>query len=333
MGKHMISVFNPVATSGFTSHPPYHWSWATLTGPDALDFLHRISTVNTQAMQVGQGAKGCLLTAQGKLRAFFTLWNYGEGEYGFEFDAGNGDHWKTALFAAIDQYTFAEKITLSDVTALESRWIFADAEGEPNLSAKLGIPADAEFASMRTLAVDEEIRICHHGKDDFGKTWISVWGRPQRLAQWMDRQFGDTPVASAEVIDGWRIDSNRPWVDRELTDATVPLEAGLIDAIASNKGCYPGQEVIEKIVSLGSPARRLATVEGTGPVPAIGAKMLNTAEPSAEVGQITSVHASGNGFRALGYVRKIHAKEGFMIRMEGSPATGSIVRISPYASS
>jgi folate-binding protein YgfZ len=329
----MISVFNPVASSVSASHPPFHWSWATLTGPDALDFLHRISTVNTQAMFVGQGAPGCLLTAQGKLRAFFTLWNYGEGEYGFEFDAGQGDHWKTGLFTAIDQYTFAEKITLSDVTTLECRWIFADAENESDLVGKLGIPAGAEFGEMKTLAIDEEIRICHHGKNDFGKTWITAWGRPQRLAQWMDRQFGNSQVVSAEMIEGWRIDSNRPWVDRELSDATVPLEAGLIDAIASNKGCYPGQEVIEKIVSLGSPARRLVTVEGSGPVPAVGAKMLNTAEPSAEVGQITSVHASGNGFRALGYVRKIHAKEGFTIRMEGSSATGSIVRISPYASS
>lgn len=324
----MVSIFNPVQSS---VSAPFHWSWATLTGPDALDFLHRITTVNTQAMQTGQGAKGCLLNAQGKIRAFFTLWNYGEGEYGFEFDAGNADHWKTGLFTAIDQYTFAEKITLTDVTGLESRWIFADNANEGELVAKLGIPSGAEFTAMKTLAVDEEIRVCHHGKNDFGKTWITVWGRPQRLAQWMDRQFGEAQSVSSETIEGWRIDSVRPWVDRELTDTSVPLEAGLVDAIASNKGCYPGQEVIEKIVSLGSPARRLALIEGSGPVPTVGAKMLNTAEPSVEVGQITSVHAVENGFHALGYVRKIHAKEGFMIRMEGSSATGSLTRIAPYA--
>jgi aminomethyltransferase len=181
------------------------------------------------------------------------------------------------------------------------------------------------------MAVDEEIRICNHGKTDFGKIWITAWGRPERLAQWMDRQFGNAKTVSVETIEGWRIDSLRPWVDRELTDASVPLEAGLVDAIAPNKGCYPGQEVIEKIVSLGSPARRLALIEGSGPVPAVGAKMLNTAEPAGEVGLITSVHAVGNGFHALGFVRKIHAKEGFMIRMEGSDATGSLTRISPYA--
>jgi len=327
----MISVFNPTASS----FPLFsRWCWATLTGPDALDFLHRITTVNTQAMNVGQGAKGCLLNAQGKLRAIFTLWNYGEGEYGFEWDAGQSDHWKSALFTAIDQYTFAEKITLTDVTALESRWIFADTESDTELATILGIPAGENFSSMRTLAIDEEIRICHHGKNDFGRTWISVWGRPQRLAQWLDRTLSQAQVVSAETVDGWRVDSARPWIDHELTDATVPLEAGLIDAIAPNKGCYPGQEVIEKIISLGSPARRLVLIEGTGPTPATGAKMLNTAEPAIEVGQVTSVHAlgkDGEGFRALGFVRKIHAKEGFMIRFEGSPATGSLVRIAPYA--
>jgi folate-binding protein YgfZ len=320
----MISVFNPTASS-------FHWRWATLTGPDALDFLHRITTVNTNALQIGEGANGCLLNAQGKLRAFFKLWNYGEGEYGFEFDAGTSDHWKTSLFTAIDQYTFAEKITLTDVTALECRWIFADTESDAELGLLLGIPSDEAFSANRTLAMDEEIRVCHHGAGDFGRTWITVWGRPQRLAQWMDRQFPHAAALSAETVDGWRVDAARPWVDHELTEATVPLEAGLVDAIAPNKGCYPGQEVIEKIVSLGSPARRLALIEGSGPAPSVGSKMMNTAEPAAEVGQLTSVHAMGDRFRALGYVRKIHAKEGFMIRIEGSPATGSLTRIAPYA--
>ena len=44
-----------------------------------------------------------------------------------------------------------------------------------------------------------------------------------------------------------------PRVDHELVFDANPLELGLRAAIADNKGCYPGQEVIEKIISLGSP--------------------------------------------------------------------------------
>jgi folate-binding protein YgfZ len=320
----MISSFNPTS-----SH--YHWHWATLTGPDALDFLHRVTTVNTQALQIGQGANGCFLNAQGKLRAFFKLWNYAENEYGFEWDAGVSDHWKTALFTAIDQYTFAEKMTLADVTGLECRWIFADSESDAELGTLLGISSDEDFAANRTLAIEEEIRVCHHGSQDFGRSWVTVWGRPARLGQWIDRQFPHAAAVTQETLEGWRIDSARPWIDHELTDATVPLEAGLVDAISPNKGCYPGQEVIERIVSMGSPPRRLALIEGTGTAPAPSSKILNTAEPAAEVGQVTSVHALNGKFRALGFVRKIHAKEGFMVRFEGTSGTGSLTRIAPYA--
>jgi folate-binding protein YgfZ len=331
----MIYVFQPSSAasspSASTGIPGIQWSWATLTGPDALDFLHRITTVNTQAMQTSEGAKGCLLSAQGKLRAFFTLWNYGDQEYAFEWDAGQTGHWKTALFTAIDQYTFAEKITLTDVTALECRWIFSDSESDAEIATLLGIAPSESFSDLRTLAIEDEIRICHHGKNDFGKTWITAWGRPARLSQWMDQRLSTAKSVSLETVEAWRIDAARPWIDHELTENTVPLEAGLTDAIATNKGCYPGQEVIEKIISLGSPAKRLAMIEGSGPVPAPGSKILNTAEPPAEVGEITSAHAIGNGFKALGYVRKIHAKEGFMIRIGGSPAAGSLVRIAPYA--
>jgi len=51
---------------------------------------------------------------------------------------------------------------------------------------------------------------------------------------------------------------------------TNPLEVNLRSAIADQKGCYPGQEVIEKIISLGSPAKRLCLLRrssGSDPIP------------------------------------------------------------------
>lgn len=306
------------------SSSPVRWHWATLIGPDALDFLQRVTSANTNAMQLGQGAKGCFLTAQGKIRAYFTLWNYAEDKYGFEFDAGAQGRWKEALFSAVDQYTFAEKITLTDVTNLECRWILTDSSSD--------LPADlAAVRPGQTLALNEEIRVCHHGERDFGKTWITVWGEPSKLVPWINQNFSSAKTVSWDELEGWRIQATRPWVDRELTDATIPLEAGLADAIAPNKGCYPGQEVIEKIVSLGAPAKRLVKIEGQGEAPALGAKALSTAVPPAEIGTITSVHRDGNRFTALAFVRKTHAQEGFGVRFENSSSQATIAHIAPYA--
>jgi folate-binding Fe-S cluster repair protein YgfZ len=110
-------------------YQPSDWCWISLIGPDAQDFLHRVTTVHARALQPGQGTPGFFLNPQGKVRASFNLWCYREAEYAFEFAAGQGGKWKTELLAAIDQYTFAEKMTLADVTGLECRWILADAPG------------------------------------------------------------------------------------------------------------------------------------------------------------------------------------------------------------
>jgi len=320
----MIRIFKPnasPASAASPSTPDLHWSWVSLIGPDAQDFLHRLTTVNVRGLGEGEGKPGFFLTAQGKVRSYFTLWNYRAGEYAFEFEAGQDDHWKKELLTVIDQYTFGEKITLADVTGLEPRWIFPD-PSDPRFELKTG----------ETVAIDEEIRICHHGDRDFGRDWLTVWGRPGRLEQWIDLTLTDAQAVSWDELETWRILANRPRPGLELTEATIPLEVGLADGISENKGCYPGQEVIERIVALGSPARRLSRIDGEGQPPNPGETVLNLGDTPAEVGAVTSVSSCEGKFSALALIKKIHAKEGLPVRFSGQPeSTGKIVRVAPYA--
>jgi len=318
-------------------YAPPNWSWISITGPDARDFLHRLTTVHVNALQPGQGSSGFFLTAQGKIRAYFTLWNYGPQDYAFEFDPGQTGEWKTHLLTAIDQYTFAEKFVLTDAKELEARWLFPRPDLTPDLTKEseltslgLGTP----LKPGETCATDDEIRICHHGERDFGRPWISAWGRPARLAQWLERTAPQAEAVDFATLEGWRIAAARPRLGAEIDENTIPLEAGLIDGISSDKGCYPGQEVIERIISLGSPARRLVQLDGSGPTPAAGSTIFNLAEPPIEIGTLTSLHAEGGKFTALGYVRKIHAKEGLQVRFQnqvpGAPAA-TLRKVVPYA--
>jgi folate-binding protein YgfZ len=307
-------------------YKPQNWNWVTLAGPDARDFLQRVTTADLRSLKVGQGTRGCFLTPQGKLRSYFHLWRYGEEEFSFEFDGGELEHgkWRDELLQAIDQFTFAEKMTLTPLNQLENplecRWILSETGAEP-------VYADLIQAGQ-TLATADEIRLCHQGKTDFGRPWITAWGQPEKIAV-LDTLKKFKPV-TREALEAWRIEALTPAVDRELTAQTVPLEAGLVDAIASNKGCYPGQEVIEKIISLGAPAKRLALIAGEGAMPTLPATLMNTAEPATEVGQLTSIADTGSGWNALGYVRKNYAKEGLSIRIAGSEAHGMIKKIAPY---
>ena len=304
-----------------------HWDWISLAGPDAKDFLHRLTTVNMNELEAGKGANGCFLNAQGQFRSYFTVWNYGSDEYFFELDGGVTGHWKKAFLQTLEQYTFAEKMVLTNPSlapekALLCCWIF---------------PKDQEFGSLgalHTVAGDEEIRLCNHGSVDFGRPWVTAWGRPARLRQWLDRAFSDATALRFENLEEWRVSSLRPRVDAEITDKSNPLELGLLDAVSQNKGCYPGQEVIERTISLGAPARRLSLIEGEGNAPQAGDKIINLAEPPLEIGKVTSVivKEGGQKYAALGLIRKISAIEGLGVQFESNTAgsKASIVRISSY---
>jgi hypothetical protein len=102
---------------------------------------------------------------------------------------------------------------------------------------------------------------------------------------------------------------------------TNPLEVNLRDAIAEQKGCYPGQEVIEKIISLGSPARKLCRIRSDAPMPS-PPSILRDAEGN-EAGLLTT--SAGNA--GLAIIKRTHLKEGFGL-FAGEVPVG-VEKISP----
>jgi folate-binding protein YgfZ len=299
----MVQFFSPKGT-------PIQWQWIGFKGSDAQDFLHRLTTVNTRNLLPGEGAAGCFLTPQGKIRAYFWLWCLGAGDYAFEFDAGKSGHWKTELLATIEQFTFAETLEITPQTPEACVWLL----GQTGL----------QIQGVQKLP--NGLTACQHGSEDFGIEWISLSGPQSAIDALLTSE--KAIALSYEKIEALRIQAGHPWVDHEITGAYNPLEAGLRSAVAPNKGCYPGQEVIEKIAALGSPARRLAKIDGTGPLPEIGKPVLGA--DSAEAGVVTSVTSTAAGFTALAYVKKTHAKEGLELHFGQASSRGKIVHLAPY---
>jgi len=182
-----------------------------MQGPDAQDFLHRLSTVDVKNMKPGHGQRGFFLTPQGRVQAYFTLRNFATDLFVLEFDAGADGSWKKRLLETIEYFRFNEKFTLEDDTErLECFWIVSP-------------------------------------QGDF----VSHWGE----------KAPDLPEMTLLEWEACRVENGIPWIDQEITTASNPLDLGLRDGISDQKGCYPGQEVIEKIISLGSPSKRLVQIE------------------------------------------------------------------------
>jgi folate-binding protein YgfZ len=279
-----------------------------MKGTDARDLLHRLSTANIQALAPGDFLPGFFLNPQGKIRAAFRIACRALDSFYLEVEGGAEDRWKDALLAVIDQFTFTEKYALTEVTSRANAWIFGLSDATENRMEE------------RTFE-GETIVLLHGSKRALGKHWTSAWGTPTAIDRWVTAEAGRR--MEEPEFDRLRIETLFPRIDRELVFEASPLEIGMRGAVAENKGCYPGQEVIEKIISLGSPAKRLALLSGTGPLPGTGAPLL--AEDGTKVGTLTSVNrGEGEGFRGLALLRKTVANEGTKLKLAGPHASSAL---------
>lgn len=107
-------------------------------------------------------------------------------------------------------------------------------------------------------------------------------------------------------------------------EKTIPLEAGLTEGIDFNKGCYLGQEIIERLHSRGTPARRLAQVSWQGSsVPA----QTELHSDGKHAGFVTRSVSSGGETTALAYIRRKHLDSDAEIVVSGLESPLKIVRI------
>jgi len=124
-------------------------------------------------------------------------------------------------------------------------------------------------------------------------------------------------IAPQEAVEAARIEAGYPVFGVDMTEDTIPLEAGIEHrAISFTKGCYVGQEVIIRVLHRGHGrvARRLVGLNVAGPVPARGAKLY---AGDREIGMVTSAADSPrSGTIALGYVHRDFVTSGTAIDVE-----------------
>jgi tRNA-modifying protein YgfZ len=120
--------------------------------------------------------------------------------------------------------------------------------------------------------------------------------------------------ATDDDFEAYRVERFHPVFGRDFTASTLPQETGLGYALHFNKGCYLGQEIVERIRSRGHVNKVLVGLKfGAGTNIPIGAKVNLNGE---EIGQVTS---SANA-RAIAMVRVAGSKPGTTVDVEGVTA-------------
>lgn len=185
-------------------------------GPEAMAFLQGQLSQDVEALAVGQSTRAFLLQPTGKVVAWLRATRTGDDAVLLDVEAGFGGE----VRARLTRFKLRTKAEL-------------DVEARSGYAVR-GPGADA-------LAPPDAMPAGWPGVEGFDV----LDGTPAPA---------DLPVVDASSLEALRIEAGVPAMGAELTDATIPAEAGqwLIDASVSfTKGCFTGQELVARIDSRG----------------------------------------------------------------------------------
>jgi folate-binding protein YgfZ len=136
----------------------------------------------------------------------------------------------------------------------------------------------------------------------------------------------EVSLAALEVL---RVEQGFARVGVDATEKTIALEARLENGISYNKGCYVGQETVERATARGGIKKRLYGLRIAGRSPQAGATAWLDGK---EVGRVSSIASSPRlGVLALGIMHHSAWKPGAAVVLKDSAGeTSAVVSDLPF---
>lgn len=279
-----------------------------LTGSDRVRFLNGQVTNNIKILQPGRGCYAALVTAKGRMESDLHV-HVLQDELLLDFEPGL----TATVMARLEKYVVADDV---QVTNLKPLYGLLSVQGPKarevltRMDPRLCLP-ESEYQST-LLAGDgcgDWILVCLARLNTQGYDLVVP---SAALGTMMDR-LTNAAKAVGGCVCGWdamemaRIEAGIPRFGQDMDETNIPLEAGLeARAIRYDKGCYIGQEVINRIHSIGQVTKSLRGLVLPRGLPALPARGDKLRREGREVGYITSALNSPSLNRgiAMGYVRK-----------------------------
>jgi folate-binding protein YgfZ len=271
-----------------------------LTGSDRVRWLNGMISNNVRDLPTGHGVYAFLLNAQGHVQADL-----------YAFQRGNSllvDTERSLLekvVQAFDHYIIADDVEVKDISG-ELTALGLTGPGSRKVLERAGIVAPdlgyLQFADSKWNNVS--ITALHSGEE--AKDSWQIWIAPEHVRSLWDAlaKAGARPAGSS-ALNLFRISRGIPQFGQDIRERDLPQETGQMRALSFTKGCYLGQEIVERIRSRGAVHRQFEAFAVVGPLPQPGTKIHADGK---EVGEITSGAVlplpGGDRAVALGYLRR-----------------------------
>jgi tRNA-modifying protein YgfZ len=281
-----------------------------VTGEDRARLLHAMSTNHVEGLRPGEGCYTFFLSAQGRVLADANLFCFED-----RLLLDTEPETRTKLYEHLDHYIIADDVVLEDETGSTAT---IAVEGPEATRVLLALGAPTPVADYGWEPWDERVvaRVDSTGAGG----WFLFLPPEEKIVLLAQLAAAGAVEATAEDARTVRIEHGRPRYGEEITERYLLQETGQMQAVNFNKGCYLGQEIVERVRSRAQIHRVLRRVDiDAREVPPAGVKLKAGDADAAEIASAAYSPALGKVV-ALAYVRSAYAETGTRLTLDTAPA-------------
>lgn len=300
-------------------------------GEDRTTFLHGRLTNDIRSLKKGEGCYAAMTDNKGRVQADMQVYNLGD-EYLIDYAVTEPD----TVQGELNRYLVSEDVTIADARPYFDLITIQGPLADESL-AILERPFERFPKSDGIAALDHpdlgQLYLANHART--GSDGIDVYlekDQKQRLLDHLTLRCRELNGGNVDIeaIDLQRAAKGIPDFVKDMQDRVLPVEVGIDSrSVSYRKGCYIGQEVLNRLRTRGEPARHLVRLDfSSSDIPLTG----NTPVYSdgKEIGHLTQTvfqHEAQGPWSAFALIKRQSAAAGTPIRLDPKQETaqGKIV--------
>jgi folate-binding protein YgfZ len=243
-----------------------------LTGPDRVRYLNAVLTSNVRDLAAGEGTVGLLLSPQGHILAELETLALADRLLALgHLQVREKTAQTLEKFIIMDDAKLSDERAENGTIAIEGPQAAAIVRLLTGVELEKLAPRTHVAATVKLSAGEIPCRVIRHSL--FGLPGAEfLTGRDALPGLWKAaaaavRVHGGAPIGY-RALNALRLEAGVPWFGTDFDERQIPHEAALeASHISYTKGCYTGQEIVERVRSRGHVNRRLTWLRFSSVVP------------------------------------------------------------------
>jgi folate-binding protein YgfZ len=314
-------------TSGAAAHDLGWMRRATVRGEDRFRWLSGMVTNTVNDLTNGSGAWNLVLNAQGRIQGDLTVWREGDA-----IDLVIAAEQYEKLIAHFDRFIIMDDVELIGQDPTTETFVGLIGRQAGEVLTRMGLPVPAGQMTMERVEWNGlDLRVYHgygaladHFEINTPLAGLTLLWRALSTA-------GAMPVGTA-ALEAFRVAEGIPLYGVDIVERDLPQETSQMRALHFSKGCYLGQEIVERIRSRASVHRHLRQLELDGPLANPGSELLLEGAPVGTITSAAELPLAGAPRRfALGMVRAEAEIKNQPLTYAGSDGATAVILSGPPA--